>query len=59
MNTNAKMFWILFAFFIAADVLYVVWSLLDPMHHKVEWVGTVGIGRRRVRRIARSASAGR
>ncbi len=44
MNTNAKMFWILFAFFIAADVLYVVWSLLDPMHHKVEWVGTVGIG---------------
>jgi uncharacterized membrane protein len=44
MNTNAKMFWILFAFFVVADAAYVIWSLLDPLHLRVEWVGTVGIG---------------
>ena len=44
MNTNAKMFWLLFGFFIAADAIYVIWSLLDPLHQKVEWAGTIGIG---------------
>jgi hypothetical protein len=44
MNTNARLFWILFAFFVVADAAYIVWSLLDPFHQKVEWVGAVGIG---------------
>ncbi|MHB1172674.1 MAG: cytochrome c oxidase subunit 4 [Lacisediminihabitans sp.] len=44
MNANAKMFWILFAFFMVVDAAYVVWSLLDPFHLKIEWVGTVAIG---------------
>ena len=44
MQTNAKMFWILSGFFVAADALYVIWSRLDPMQHgQVEWVGAIGI----------------
>ncbi|WP_313547155.1 cytochrome c oxidase subunit 4 [Leifsonia aquatica] len=41
MRANAILFWILSAFFILSAVVYTVWSLLDPMHQKVEWVGTV------------------
>lgn len=44
MGLNAKLFWILFVFFIVVDVAYVVWSLLDPLHLKVEWVGAVALG---------------
>ncbi len=53
MRVNANLFWILAAFFWAADILYIVWNLiafstddgsaLTPTH-PVEWVGTVGIG---------------
>jgi hypothetical protein len=43
-NANAKLFWILFGFFVLSDAAYVIWSLLDPLHLKVEWVGAVGIG---------------
>ncbi|HEV7741396.1 MAG TPA: cytochrome c oxidase subunit 4 [Pseudolysinimonas sp.] len=42
MRVNANLFWILAAFFWAADALYTVWNLID--HGTVEWVGTVGIG---------------
>jgi hypothetical protein len=52
-RVNANMFWILAAFFWAADALYIVWNLiayatddgsaLTP-GSPVEWVGTVGIG---------------
>ncbi|MCU1582999.1 MAG: Cytochrome c oxidase polypeptide 4, partial [Microbacteriaceae bacterium] len=44
MRVGAKLFWILAIFFVAADIEYVVWSLLDPLHQRVEYVGTVGIG---------------
>ncbi|MET4780724.1 cytochrome c oxidase subunit 4 [Glaciihabitans sp. UYNi722] len=44
MNTNAKMFTILGGFFVLADATYVIWSLVDPLHLRVEWVGTVGLG---------------
>jgi cytochrome c oxidase subunit IV len=43
MGANARLFWILAAFFLAADALYIVWSLLDDFHAKVEWVGAVGV----------------
>lgn len=41
MRTNAGLFWILGAFFWAADVAYLIWSLLDT--GKVEWVGIVAM----------------
>ena len=53
MRVNANLFWILMAFFFAADALYIVWTLIshnDPVPSPltpvgpVEWVGVVGIG---------------
>ncbi|GIT80115.1 putative cytochrome c oxidase polypeptide 4 [Leifsonia sp. LS1] len=43
MRANAILFWILSIFFILSAVVYTAWSLLDPMHGKVEWVGTVAL----------------
>ncbi len=31
------------AFYFVATALYVVWSLVDPNHGQVEWVGTVAL----------------
>jgi cytochrome c oxidase subunit IV len=42
MRVNTNLFWILAAFFLAADVLYTAWNIID--HGTVEWVGTVAIG---------------
>ncbi|MBG6054068.1 hypothetical protein IWX81_000458 [Salinibacterium sp. CAN_S4] len=50
MSTNARLFWILAGFFFAADIAYIVWSLLvsaSPAAQtapQIEWVGTVAIG---------------
>src|SRR5688572_12013762 len=50
MGANAKLFWILAAFFFVADAGYIVWSLLVSSNPAattppaIEWVGTVGIG---------------
>jgi Cytochrome c oxidase subunit IV len=53
MRVNSNLFWILAAFFWAADALYIIWNLVsfnDPVPsaltpiHPVEWVGTVAIG---------------
>ncbi len=27
-----------------ADGIYIMWSLLDPAHAQIEWVGTIAIG---------------
>ena len=43
MRANAILFWILAVFFLLSAVVYTLWSLLDPMHQKVEWVGTVAL----------------
>ena len=43
MSTNAQLFWILPVFYFVATALYVVWSLVDPNHGQVEWVGTVAL----------------
>ena len=43
MRANAILFWILSAFFFLSAVVYTAWSLIDPMHGKVEWVGTVAL----------------
>lgn len=55
MRVNANLFWILAGFFILADALYVVWSLIEYANTPeqiqslnrapgIEWVGTVAIG---------------
>lgn len=41
MRANVNLFWLLAGFFLLADIIYIVWSLLDT--GQVEWVGTVGI----------------
>jgi hypothetical protein len=55
MNTNARLFWILSGFFVAADATYIIWSLIDYSQRvatepsggipgpSIEWVGAVGI----------------
>jgi len=57
MKTNAVIFQVIAAFFILADVAYIVWSLLDTTHGtvaagnsmenagigRIEWVGTLAI----------------
>ncbi len=43
MRANSILFWILAAFFLLSAVVYTLWSLIDPMHGKVEWVGTVAL----------------
>ena len=43
MNANIKLYWILAVFFALLTGVYVVWSLLDPAHGRIEWVGTFGI----------------
>lgn len=40
MKANVNLMWILGVFFALVTVLYTVWSLLDPAHGRVEWVGT-------------------
>jgi len=44
MGVNSRLFWILGVFFVLADVAYILWSLLDPLHGQIEWVGAVTIG---------------
>jgi hypothetical protein len=43
MRANAILFWILAVFMFLAAALYTFWSLIDPAHLAVEWVGTVAI----------------
>lgn len=41
MRANVNLFWLLAGFFLLADIIYIVWSLIDT--GQIEWVGTVGI----------------
>ncbi|KQP01112.1 cytochrome c oxidase subunit 4 [Leifsonia sp. Leaf264] len=43
MKANTNLFWILSVFFLLSAIGYTIWSLLDPMHQRVEWVGTVAM----------------
>ena len=43
MKTNAILYWVLTVFFVLVAIEYTVWSLLDPAHLEVEWVGTVAL----------------
>lgn len=42
MRANVNLFWLLAGFFLLADLIYIVWSLIE--YGKVEWVGSVAIG---------------
>jgi len=44
MRVNYGLFAILAAFFWAADVLYIVWNLIDSKGTHLDWVGAVAIG---------------
>jgi hypothetical protein len=41
MKANVKLYWILTGFFLVLAGLYTAWSLIDPAHQRVEWVGTI------------------
>lgn len=43
MKTNLHVYWILSIFFFGSAVLYTLWSLADPFHGYVEWVGSVAL----------------
>ncbi|SJN19231.1 Probable cytochrome c oxidase polypeptide 4 [Microbacterium esteraromaticum] len=43
MRSNIVVWWIITAFFTTASAIYTVWSLLDPNHLAVEWVGTIAL----------------
>jgi hypothetical protein len=43
MRANAILFWILAVFFLLSAIVYTLWNLVDPMHGKVEPVGTVAL----------------
>lgn len=41
MKTNIIFFWGLFAFFIAADIAYIIWAIVET--GTIEWVGAVAL----------------
>ena len=41
MKSQMAIYWILTVFFLVMAVVYTVWSLIDPTHGKVEWIGTI------------------
>ena len=41
MKSNIVIYWILTVFFLIMAAVYTVWSLIDPNHGKVEWIGTI------------------
>jgi hypothetical protein len=41
MKANIKLYWILTGFFFFLAALYTAWSLIDPAHQRIEWVGTI------------------
>ncbi|WP_104082707.1 cytochrome c oxidase subunit 4 [Cryobacterium sp. Y11] len=44
MKTNVNLLWVLAVFFAVVTAVYVVWSLVDPFHGRVEWAGTFMLG---------------
>jgi hypothetical protein len=43
MGVNVKLFWVLTAFYFASSIGYTIWSLVDPFHRQIEWVGTLAL----------------
>jgi hypothetical protein len=43
MRANTILFWILAGFMFFAAAVYTFWSVVDPAHGEVEWVGTLTI----------------
>jgi len=43
MKTHIVIWWLLSAFFVIGAAAYTVWSLLDPFHGSVEWIGTIAL----------------
>ena len=43
MRANAILFWILTVFFFLSAVVYTIWNLIDPLHKRIEPVGSVAM----------------
>jgi hypothetical protein len=43
MGVNVKLFWVLAAFYFASSAGYTLWSMVDPFHQQIEWVGTLAL----------------
>jgi|SRR5690606_11048629 len=43
MRSNIVVWWIVAAFFALVAAVYTFWSLVDPYHGQVEWVGTIAL----------------
>ena len=43
MKTNIVIWWVIAGFFLISAAAYTVWSLLDPFHGSVEWIGTIAL----------------
>jgi hypothetical protein len=43
MRSNIVVWWVITGFFLVVSAMYTVWSLLDPNHGYVEWVGTIAL----------------
>ncbi|MGO3885108.1 MAG: cytochrome c oxidase subunit 4 [Mycetocola sp.] len=41
MRSNAAILWVLAVFCLLMSAVYTFWSIVDPNHGRVEWVGTV------------------
>jgi hypothetical protein len=43
MKANTVMFWVIAVFMFVVAGMYTLWSLVDPAHLAVEWVGTLAL----------------
>jgi hypothetical protein len=41
MKSQIGIWWLLTGFFLIVAISYTVWSLVDPNHGRVEWIGTI------------------
>ena len=43
MKSQIGIWWMLTGFFLLCFGAYTVWSLLDPSHGRIEWIGTIAL----------------
>lgn len=43
MQANARLFWLLAAFFGLLAAVYAIWTAIDAANNQVEWVGTIAL----------------
>ena len=43
MRANTNLLWLLAGFFALVTVAYIIWGLVDPHQHSIEWAGTFAL----------------